>query len=103
MKKIGFTGIVVSVKARIRLIRSFDQIPTHRYQGYTLILDGTIDGLSHPRFKVAVGPKAHELHRFRIGDTIQGKATPVPDSETEWAEFYKVSGLQLIERTHPGN
>ena len=103
MDKIHFTGIIISVKARIRLIRSFDQVPTHQYQGYTLILDGEIDGIPRTHFKVAIGPKAHEQHQFRIGDSIRGNAIPLPDSETEWAEFYKVSGLQLIERTHPGD
>ena len=103
MVKILFTGRIISVKARIRLIRSFDQIPTHLYQGYTLILDGEAGGAYRNRFKVAIGPKAHEQHRFRIGDAIRGRAIPVPDAETEWAGFYKVSGLQLIERTHPGD
>ena len=103
MNKIAFTGTIVSVKARIRLIRSFDQVPTHLYQGYTLILDGEAGGANRNRFKVAIGPKAHEQHRFRIGDAIRGRAIPVPDAETEWAGFYKVSGLQLIERTRPGD
>ncbi len=98
MNTIAFTGTIISVKARIRLIRSFDQVPTHQYQGYTLILDGEVDGVSRNRFKVAIGPKAHEQHQFRIGDTIRGKALSVPDPETEWAEFYKVSKLQLIGR-----
>jgi hypothetical protein len=30
MDKILFTGRIISVKARIRLIRSFDEIPTHQ-------------------------------------------------------------------------
>ena len=71
MDKIHFTGIIISVKARIRLIRSFDQVPTHQYQGYTLILDGKIDGIPRTHFKVAIGPKAHEQHQFRIGDSIR--------------------------------
>lgn len=99
--KINFFGTVVSVKARIPLIRSFDQVPTHQYQGYTLILDGEVDGVSRSRFKVAIGPKAHEQHQFHIGDTIKGSAVPVPDSKTEWAEFYKVNGLKLMERIQP--
>lgn len=31
MDKILFTGRIVSVKACIRLIRLFDQVPTHQY------------------------------------------------------------------------
>jgi hypothetical protein len=99
MNKFTFTGTIVSVKARIRLIRSFDQIPTHQYQGYTLILNGDVDGVSCSQLKVAIGPKAHEQYKFRIGDLVTGIAIPVPDPETEWAELYKVSGLTLIERT----
>jgi hypothetical protein len=103
MDKIKFTGKIISVKARIRLIRSFDQVPTHQYQGYTLILDGEVDGMRRDRMKVAIGHKAHEQHQFRIGDSIRGHAIPVPDSETEWADLYRVSTLQLIERARPGD
>src|SRR6266850_7496505 len=81
MDKILFTGRIISVKARIRLIRSFDEIPTHQYQGYTLILDGEIDGVPRNQFKVAVGPKAHEQQQFRIDDSIRGHAIPVQDAE----------------------
>jgi len=64
MDKIPFTGRIISVKARIRLIRSFDQIPTHQYQGYTLILDGEIDIVPRSRFKVAIGPNPHYSRSF---------------------------------------
>lgn len=101
MDKIDFTGTIASVKARIRQIRSFDQVPIHQYQGYMLILDGEVDRVARSRLKIAIGPKAHEQHLFRIGDSIRDEAASVPDSETEWAEFYKVSGLQLIGRTQP--
>lgn len=30
-------------------------------------------------------------------------AVPVSDTETEWAEYYKVSVLKLLERPHPGD
>jgi len=95
--KIAFEGNLLAVKARIRLIRSFDQIPTHQYQGYTLIMEGEAGGQKR-RFKIAVGPKAHEKHRFRIGDRISAMGFPVPDSRKEWADFYKISGLKMIER-----
>ena len=85
------------------MVRSFDQVPTHQYQGYTLILDGEVDGVSRSQFKVAIGPKAHAQHQFRIGDNIRGVAISVAEPETEWADFYKVSGLQLLERTNPGD
>jgi len=45
--KVRFAGTVRAVKARIRLLRSFDEIP-HSYQGYTLVL-GEQSMVSHRR------------------------------------------------------
>ena len=92
-----FAGTVTAVKARIRLLRSFDQI-SHSYLGYVLVLEGNLDGEPVEQLRVAVGPKAHENHQFRIGDQVAGGAAPVAHEETEWATHYKVSGLQLLER-----
>ena len=92
---ISFHGRVIAVKARIRLIRSFDQI-SHQYQGYTLVLT---DLNREPGVvRVAIGPAAHVKHQFRIGDVISGKAQPVPDPRLEWATLYKASGLKVESR-----
>jgi hypothetical protein len=98
-EKANFAGTVTAVKARIRLLRSFDQI-SHAYQGYTLVLDGTLDGVVAvpDELRVAVGPKIHEKHRFRIGDQLTGLAVPVPHPREEWATHYKVSGLRSLGR-----
>jgi hypothetical protein len=87
-----FAGTVTAVKARIRLLRSFDQIH-HAYQGYTLVLDGTLDGKPVDELRIGVGPKAHERHSFRIGDEVTGLAAPVADPHAHWATHYKVSKL----------
>jgi transcriptional regulator with XRE-family HTH domain len=92
---ISFHGQVIAVKARIRLIRSFDQI-SHQYQGYTLVLAGLNPDPSVVR--VAIGPAAHAKHQFRIGDVISGKARPVPDPRLEWATLYRASGLKVESR-----
>lgn len=92
---ISFHGQVIAVKARIRLIRSFDQI-SHQYQGYTLVLAGLTPEAGVVR--VAIGPAAHAKHQFRIGDVISGKAKPVPDPRLEWASLYKASGLKVESR-----
>jgi hypothetical protein len=92
---ISFQGQVIAVKARIRLIRSFDQI-SHQYQGYTLVLAGLNPEPSVVR--VAIGPAAHAKLQFRIGDVISGKAQPVPDPRLEWATLYKASGLKVESR-----
>ena len=96
--KQSFAGTVTAVKARIRLCRSFDQIH-HVYQGYTLVLDGTLDGEPPADdLRIGVGPKAHEKHQFRIGDQLTGLGVPVPDHREEWATHYKVSKLKFEER-----
>jgi len=95
--KVAFAGTVTAVKARIRLLRSFDQV-SHAYLGYTLVLDGTVDGVVVDDLRVAIGPKAHETHRFRIMDQVQGAAEPVPDQDQEWSTHYKVSGLRFPQR-----
>jgi hypothetical protein len=88
------------VKARIRLLRSFDQ-KSHAYLGYTLIMDGVVDGKDWIDVRVGVGQKTHEKNRFRIGDRISGQALPVEKPEKEWADFYKVSKLKVIDRGDP--
>lgn len=99
--KLSFDGRILFVKARIRLIRSFDQVPTHQYQGYVLQLLGRMD-TSELEFRVAVGPAAHKKLQFRIGDRLAGFGVPVPDPELEWADLYRVSGLELLERPSQG-
>ena len=95
--KVRFAGTVTAVKARIRLLRSFDEI-SHSYQGYTLVLEGTVDGVAQQELRIALGPKTHEKYRFRIGDVVMGLAAPVSDPRREWATHYRVSGLRLASR-----
>ena len=95
--KQSFSGTVTAMKARIRLLRSFDQI-SHRYLGYTLVLDGTLDDIPTEELRIAIGPKAHEKHQVRIGDQVTGLAIPVPDPREEWATHHKVSRLRVLSR-----
>jgi len=92
-----FSGTIVAVKARICLLRSFDQI-SHSYLGYVLVLEGTLDAEPVDELRIAVAPKDHERHRFRIGDRVEGMALKVEDPRTEWATHHKASGLRAIER-----
>ncbi len=88
-ERIGFSGVVVAVKPRIVLHRSFDEV-WHSYKGYVLVLE---DGA-----KVAVGGAAHAKHRFRIGDEVEGEAEEPLYPEEEWADLYKVRKLKLLAR-----
>jgi len=95
MEKIAWSGRIVSVQPRIRLMRSFDE-RSHNYQGYVLRLEGTI-GDGPGEFQIAVGKAAQVKHRFRAGMEASGLAVPVPDPRLETAEFYKASGLKVLK------
>jgi len=96
-EKVHFEGRVLAVKARIRLIRSFDEV-SHAYLGYTLVLDGSVEDLPSSELRVGIGPKTYQKHLFRVGDRVEGRAVPVPNPKQEWATHYKVSGLRLLSR-----
>jgi hypothetical protein len=95
MDKVAWSGRVVSVQPRIRLMRSFDE-RHHSYQGYVLRIDGTC-GDESGDFQIAIGKAAHEKHRFRSGIKVSGLSVPVPDQRMETAGFYKTSGLKILK------
>ena len=95
-EKIDWHGALVAVQPRIRLTRSFDE-RDHSYLGYALRVQGTIGG-DQRDFTVGIGKAAQAKHQFRAGDIVSGKAQPVADEKTEPVEFYKASGLKLVER-----
>ncbi len=94
--KITWSGQVVAIQPRIRLLRSFDQ-RSHVYQGYVLRIAGAIGGDERP-FSVAIGEAAQAKHQIRAGDRLAGESLRVADPRTEVAEFYKVSTLKVVAR-----
>jgi hypothetical protein len=92
-----FSGEIRAVKGRIKLNRSFDEV-SHGYEGYTLLMHGTVGGEARELYRVGVGPAAHAKHAFRIGDRLTGRAVPVADPTKEWAELYRVSALKFAAR-----
>ena len=94
--KIAWEGAVTSVQPRIRLKRSFDQ-RRHEYLGYVLRLEHTVTNETRAR-SIAIGSGAHMEHGFRVGDQLAGNGIPVPDTNRETAELYRVSGINLIAR-----
>lgn len=97
MSKIDWQGKIISIQPRIRLLRSFDETH-HNYLGYALIIDGSADE-ENKTFSIGIGHKTQEKHQFKYGDVIMGKAQEVSDSRKETVDYYKVSGLKLIERS----
>ena len=95
-EKLSWQGIVIAVQPRIRLTRSFDQ-RQHTYLGYVLRVRGTI-GDEDREFVVGVGKGAHAKHQFQAGDVVCGTSEPVADRRMEPVEFYKTSGLKVVDR-----
>ena len=95
MDKVAWSGRVVSVQPRIRLMRSFDE-RHHSYLGYVLCIDGKC-GDENGEFYVAIGKAVHQKHEFRTGMAVSGIAVPVPDPRLETAGFYKTSGIKVLK------
>lgn len=91
--KIPWQGRIISVQARIRLMRSFDE-RSHSYLGYVLDIDGTC-GETSGEFLIAVGPGAHEKYHFQAGMMASGVSVPVDDPQMETAGYYKVSQIKI--------
>jgi len=95
VKKIPWSGQLVGVQPRIRLLRSYDE-RQHSYHGYVLRINGTC-GTETGQFLIAVGEGAHKKHRFRVGMELGGQSVPVDDARLEVAGFYKTSSLKAVK------
>jgi hypothetical protein len=100
IEKLVWEGMLYLVQPRIRLLRSFDE-RSHSYLGYVLGVRGSLEGES-TEFQVAIGKSAQAKYKFRYGDFVRGASHPVPDKRLETADYYKTSGLKLVERTNAG-
>jgi hypothetical protein len=94
--KISWTGTLSGVQPRIRLSRSFDE-RYHTYQGYVLRVTG-MAGERQGEFLIAIGKGAQSKHNFRAGDRVSGRSETVRDPRLETAEFYKTTGLRVLDR-----
>lgn len=78
MEKTAWSGRVVAVQPRIRLMRSFDQ-GSHGRLGYVFRIEGTCGGQTR-QVLVAVGEGAHEKHRFHAGMELHGLHLGLPNA-----------------------
>lgn len=92
--KVTWSGAIVAVQPRIRLIRSCDE-RYHSYHGYLLRIEGRCGGESG-QASIAVGRAAHAKHRFRAGMEVSGVAEPVAYPRTETAGWHRASRLKVI-------
>lgn len=98
-EKVKWQGTVAGIQPRIRLRRSFDQ-RDHNYLGYALRIQGVV-GRDECEFSIGIGQAAQAKHQFQAGDILSGWAEPVADPKMETVEYYRVSGLAVIERCSP--
>lgn len=98
--KIAWSGRLVAVQPRIRLMRSFDQ-RQHSYLGYVLRINGTCGGQAL-EVMIAVGEGAHQKHRFQAGMDIKGQSATVDDPRKETAGLYRTSGIKVINEAETG-
>ncbi len=96
--KLTWSGTVVGIQPRIRLLRSFDQ-RSHTYLGYSLRVDGDLDG-QQCTFVVGIGDGAQQKNAIRAGDMARGLGQPPADPRRECLDLYKVSKL-TVERSEP--
>lgn len=96
MEKTPWSGHVISVQPRIRLVRSFDE-RGHSYLGYRLVVEGVV-GSGAGEFSIGLGKVAQQKHQFRIGDEASGVSVPVADPRKEPVEFYRTSRLRVLQR-----
>lgn len=95
-EKTSFSGLVMSIQPRIRLMRSFDQ-RSHTYLGYVLLMRGSVGSIQRDVL-VAIGATTQAKHLLRAGDRVSGDALPTSDPRSEIAELYRVSSLKVIKR-----
>ena len=95
-EKLKWSGVVVAVQPRIRLLRSFDQ-RHHSYLGYALQVDGAIEG-SNGRIWLGIGKALQAKYSIQAGDAVEGLCLPVEDPDLEWVTYYKVSGFNVVSR-----
>jgi len=91
--KVSWSGSIVAVQPRIRLMRSFDE-RSHSYHGYVLRINGTC-GDETGEFLIAVGKGAHEKHQFHAGMEVSGQSVAVDDPRLEIAGYYKTSRIRI--------
>lgn len=90
--KVSFSGKVLGVQPRIRLMRSFSE-RAHTYQGYNLFIDPDNNHSSAPLI-IAIGKSAHLKNQFQQNNIISGAGVEVHDTRLEIATLYKVSRLK---------
>lgn len=93
-KKIPWSGRILGVQPRIRLMRSFDE-RFHSYLGFVLRISGSCESETGD-FLVAVGQATQRKHQLEAGMKISAHSVPVDDPRKETASLYKTSGIKII-------
>ena len=88
-----WSGHLVTVQPRIRLLRSFDE-RHHSYLGYVLGIDGAC-GDESGEFLIAIGKGTQTKHQFCAGMEASGMSVLVVDPRLELAGLYRTSRIKI--------
>jgi hypothetical protein len=95
MGKTAWSGRLLAVQPRIRLLRSFNELQ-HQYLGYVLSLKGMLGDWTG-EFMVAVGNGAHIKHRFHAGMELCGVSRAVENAKCETSGWYQTSQIVILD------
>lgn len=96
--KIEWHGVVIAIQPRSKVWRYKTDNRTHSLCGYNFFLDGTAHGQTG-HFSVAISPDQQQKNLFRIGDKISGTAWTKQNKFSEYADYYRIASLRVLERT----
>ncbi|RCX12089.1 hypothetical protein DFR58_12439 [Anaerobacterium chartisolvens] len=97
--KVNWQGKIVSIQPRTRVWRYLTDNRTHYHLGYNFFIEGySCD--SKKQFTVAISEKQQLKGLYRVGDILEGTAWTKKYEEREFADYYKVGSLKLLERVN---
>jgi hypothetical protein len=95
--KVNWQGKIVSIQPRTRVWRYVTDNRTHYHLGYNFFIEGHSSD-SKKQFTVAVSEKQQLKGLFRIDDMLEETAWTKKYKEREFADYYRVGSLKLLDR-----
>lgn len=95
--KINWQGEILSIQPRTRVWRYIIDNRTHYHLGYNFFIDGESEGVKK-NFVVAISEKQQLKGSYKIEDKIKGTAWTKKYEKREYADYYRVGSLELVDR-----
>ena len=97
--KVNWQGKIISIQPRTRVWRYLTDNRTHYHLGYNFFIEGHSSD-SKKQFTVAISEKQQLKRLFRIDDILEGTAWTKKYEEREFADYYRVGSLKLLDRVN---